>query len=88
VNTSGALNNNNAYNGYGAVADCEKSQLKVDMVEIRALTQGVFVLPKLYESGEMNTAMQSTRKRWNCYSRRAQLWIIKKQSHLRTFIKV
>ena len=29
VNTSGALNNNNAYNGNGAAADCGDSELKV-----------------------------------------------------------
>ena len=52
VNTDGSLNNNNAYNGNGAVADCEKSQLKVSgreipAAEIRTLTQGAFDLPLL-----------------------------------------
>ena len=51
VNTDGSLNNNNAYNGNGAVADCEKCQLKVSSkihaAEIRTLTQGVLDLPRL-----------------------------------------
>lgn len=29
VNTDGSLDNNNAYNGNGAVADCEKRSIKV-----------------------------------------------------------
>lgn len=52
VDTDGSLDRSNAYTGNGAVADCEKSQLKVSgreipAAEIRTLTQGAFDLPLL-----------------------------------------
>ncbi len=45
VNTSGALNNNNANNSNGVAPDCALRQHKVDLrVEIRAYTQGTYIL--------------------------------------------